>query len=450
MAGLCDVAEGWYVEYKSELPSLRDLAKSLSSFANRSGGWLFLGVMENHDDNTAASFPGIPDQDVPTALERVRNAAKDLLQPTVLYDTRTLAGPLPATSLASGRSIIVVRIPEGASPPYVHNEGRIYIRTGDSSSPVPANDRTTVELLYRKGEEKTSLLEARASRMPEVSKAESNNSYLHLFICSDPFEVLAHWYGGSYSDFASMMVAQPLPFDNIYTSQDGFIARQARGNDRYHRTFTWEFSRKCTSFVTIPLNSVEVPPLLHINLDADLGDWVHYDEGKAFISSLRDDSLRLSRVIDLNIALPLIGGVLARHRTVSGSVGIKGPFYVRATVENVWRTIPFIDTAEYMANVRRFGVPVVQDSDLTAPLGGWPEGFIALPEMERVPTEEDPGNFAQAIPIWLAVMQALGIPGEILAESADNKLVEVALREAGRHRDRWAESAGLPPELHLP
>ena len=44
--GLMEVGEGWYVEYKSQLPNTRVLAKSLSSFANQYGGWLFLGVAE--------------------------------------------------------------------------------------------------------------------------------------------------------------------------------------------------------------------------------------------------------------------------------------------------------------------------------------------------------------------------------------------------------------------
>ena len=82
LAGLREVAEGWYVEYKSEVPSPRVLAKSLSSFANRHGGWLFLGIQEDSADNTAASYPGISDSEVVSTLRRIRDAAKDLLQPT--------------------------------------------------------------------------------------------------------------------------------------------------------------------------------------------------------------------------------------------------------------------------------------------------------------------------------------------------------------------------------
>ena len=187
MAGLREVAEGWYVEYKSEVPRPRELAKSLSSFANRYGGWLFLGIQENPADNTAATFPGVPDADVTSIVQQLRDAAKDLLQPTVPFFHHTLRGPLAELSLPSGHSIVIVRIPEGASTPYVHNDGRVYVRTGDSSSPVSATDRTTLDLLHRKAEGKISLIKDLIDRSPVVSKDEENTTYLHLALCSGPF-----------------------------------------------------------------------------------------------------------------------------------------------------------------------------------------------------------------------------------------------------------------------
>ena len=78
---LTDVHEGWYVEYKREMIVNRELAKSLSSFANQYGGWLFLGVEEDTVYNVAAAFPGIPNAELQHALDSIRNAAKDLLQP---------------------------------------------------------------------------------------------------------------------------------------------------------------------------------------------------------------------------------------------------------------------------------------------------------------------------------------------------------------------------------
>ena len=175
LSGLRNVAEGWFVEYKSEVPKPRELARILASFANRHGGWLFLGIQENSRDNTAASFSGIRNTDVPDTVEQLRNAAKDLIQPNALFFHRTLKGPLPEIALPSERSIVIARIPEGASPPYVHNDGRVYIRTGDSSSPVVANDRATLELLHRKAEDKKAMLEDLIYRSPVVSEARKKH-----------------------------------------------------------------------------------------------------------------------------------------------------------------------------------------------------------------------------------------------------------------------------------
>ena len=131
---------------------------------------------------------------------------RDLLQPTAPFSHHTLSSPLADISLPSGRSIVVVRIPEGAFTPYVHNDGRIYVRTGDSSSPAAATDRTTIDLLHRKAEEKRSLLDDLIDRRPVVSQGEAEDTtYLNLVLCSDPFRVLDHWYGASFTDFSTAM-----------------------------------------------------------------------------------------------------------------------------------------------------------------------------------------------------------------------------------------------------
>ena len=151
LESLREVREGWYVEYKSQLPSTRDLAKSLSSFANQYGGWLLLGVDETPDSLTAGTFPGIENEKLSELLESLRNAAKDIVRPQVDYQHRVLEGPVDRMGLSSNRSVVVVRVPEGSNTPYIHNDGRIYIRIDDSSSPIPATDKATFDLLYRRG-----------------------------------------------------------------------------------------------------------------------------------------------------------------------------------------------------------------------------------------------------------------------------------------------------------
>ena len=68
---LRSVHEGWYVDYKRQLIGPRELAKSMSSFANQYGGWLFLGIVEDGENHVAKDFPGIPDSEIPNALESI-------------------------------------------------------------------------------------------------------------------------------------------------------------------------------------------------------------------------------------------------------------------------------------------------------------------------------------------------------------------------------------------
>ena len=434
LANLTDVAEGWYVEYKSEPPSTRDLAKSLSSFANQYGGWLFIGVEEEPELKTAARLPGIADSQVPSVLESLRNAAKDIVRPQVAFVSRTFDGPIEELGLTSGRSVLVVHVPEGANTPHIHNNGRIYIRVGDSSTPVPALDKSTFDLLYQRGETKRAYLEGLIGRSPELSQAEENNIYIHLSILSDPYETLEHWYGRSFTDFSNTMTVPNIPFDNIYSSSNGFVARQVKGNDRYHRTLTWEFSRNCHSFVTMPL------PILPLNqyesFDGSVDEaWEPYSIGPEFELRLREIGLTYSRILNLNILLPLLRVIFARHRTLAGGANVKGPFYVKALIENVWRVVPFLDIDDYKAHVEKFDFPVVQESELMVPPGTSLETFAVSPELDHVPSETDSYTDKGAVAIWLHILEALGIPGQLLAKNS-RELIGAGNRESEMRRSR--------------
>ena len=205
LATLKKVHEGWYVEYKEKLIPPRGLAKSLSSFANQLGGWIFFGVSENRQSHVAESFPGISDSDVPAALESLKNASKDLLNPDVFYECRVFQGPVACIGLSLGRSVIVVQVPEGPNSPYVHSDGRIYRRVADSSDPKPETDRSRLDLLVQRGESARSRLNDLVTRIPVVSESEKNQCYMHVTIMSDPYEILGHRYSGNFSTFSEHM-----------------------------------------------------------------------------------------------------------------------------------------------------------------------------------------------------------------------------------------------------
>ena len=299
------------------------------------------------DSLTAGTCPGIENDKLPEVLETLRNAAKDIVRPQVTYQHRVLKGPVDTVGLSSNRSVVVVRVPEGSNTPYIHNDGRIYIRIGDSSSPTPAKDKATFDLLYRRGEDRRSYLKALIERSPELSRGEEDKSYLHLSILSDPYQTLGHWYQGTYSEFCTTMGGVSIPFNNIYTAPDGFVARQVAANNRYNRLLTWEFSRNCNSFVTIPIPTLPLQDSDMILANDVEAAWELYSMGLQFRSSLVSKGLEDCRILNLNLLLPLVGVIISRHRRIVAQSKLKGPFYIKARIENVWRAIPFINLSEY-------------------------------------------------------------------------------------------------------
>ena len=73
--------------------------------------------------------------------------------------------------------------------------------------------------------------------------------------------------------------------------------------------------------------------------------------------------------------------------------------------------------------------------DASEPYAGAHGRLVVSPELKSVPAESEKITYAGPIKIWLAIMQALGIPGELLAENARD-LLSVSNRESDVHRAR--------------
>jgi hypothetical protein len=405
LSGLREVSEGWYVEYKSQPISVKAFGKSLSAFANQYGGWLIIGVAADQNTLCATAFPGVLKEDVPRVLQALRNSAKDTLNPEVFYETRVFDGPVNEIELDPARSIVVVRIPPGVDTPHVHIDGRIYRRVGDASDPRPENDRVILERLWRKGDRVRQRLAEFVTRTPVTSQAEENQPFLHLALLSDPYQVKEHWYPKGFSEFVAQMRTNPIPFDNFFSRAQGFVARQVADNQANRRVFTWEFSRNCDSFVTMPINSYTAPDYL-----------AGYGTAPEFIAVVNEAALTGVRFLDLNAIFSAVGAIASRHRKLVEEAEIMGPFFVKAHLENVWRTVPFIDMSSYIAHVREYGIPVVQDESVLVPPGVDPVTFTRLQECGTQPIPADL-SLKDVISISLPIFQALGIAGELFIEN---------------------------------
>lgn len=126
-----EVAEGFYIEYKSEMPSNKKIAKSISSFANTEGGLFFVGI-EDNNTNIPVSFPGIELNEDVEVKEKIRNVIKGRINPAPEFKTRVLKDP---SSMQTERAATLTSVAKSPSTPHITNRGRIYRRLGEGSDP---------------------------------------------------------------------------------------------------------------------------------------------------------------------------------------------------------------------------------------------------------------------------------------------------------------------------
>lgn len=417
LAVLREVCEGWYVEYKSEGMDTKKIAKSLSSFSNHYGGWLFYGIKESTDGTrTAGYFPGIEASEIPAIEEKIRNAASDCINPTPYFEHKVLYGPCSEIKLEKDKAIIAIAVSSGANPPYIHADGKIYRRVADSSSPKPETDRAILDQLWERGRRTRDRLKDFISQTPSLSKGEDNLCILNLTIMSDPFFESGRYYLSGFEHFVKLMSEPPVPFDNFFTTTDGFVARQVANNDPYNLLLTWKFYDHCTTVVTLPFNSSEISSIYR-------GGWLNgYEQETKFLDVCERWNLEGGRVLDLNFAFQLIVSALYRHRLLVGEIDIAGPFYIKMNLQNIWRAIPFIDTAGFSDFIESHGIPVIQDTGAFAPPGTSLKSFIVLPSRDippGKPSDKDllESSYVDAVIVFIHLAHALGLPQTVIKTS---------------------------------
>src|SRR5438876_12398434 len=75
-----EVAEGYYVEYKSTPPSKTKIGHSIASFANTYGGWYIIGVRSDAN-NVASATDGFARSELPDPIATIRDVLKTHVDP---------------------------------------------------------------------------------------------------------------------------------------------------------------------------------------------------------------------------------------------------------------------------------------------------------------------------------------------------------------------------------
>ena len=404
------MAEGWYVEYKSELSKAPDIAKSVSALANTYGGWIFYGVEEKSKaEPFAGAFPGIDAADADPALQRIRQAVAQQMNPAAHFDARAVAGD--GVIFAADRVVICLRVPRSLAAPHVHTTGRIYRRVADGSEPKPENDRHLLDQLFRRSDDLRKEFAEWVDRDPELSRGEEKVPYLRLMMIADPWGDESPWLETNTAELKPLFAERPgvvssVPFDVIYTSSRGYVARQG-GNDPHNLGLTWRFRESLVSDVYIPLtfHAVDSPWLLHDLLDG-------YEQADRFVELLEAKGYSSPRVVDLNLLFNVLVGVVEIQRRLLAKANWSKSYFVKARLLNVWRTVPFLDVDVVMDGFEADGLPVCLDGVVTAPSGGDPESFQEVQPMLDAQVEAA-RILLQALVVLEPIARAWGLPAVI-------------------------------------
>ena len=153
-----DLDESFYIEFKNDKISTKGLAKEICAFSNTFGGYILLGV---EDDKTVTGC-------VEWNEEKINNVFRDLVSPNPSFDIKKLC--------KNKMKIYVIRIDEGATPPYITNSGVIYERISSSSNPV--KDSSTINRILEKRRDNLKKIENKIYIEPITEKSNNLCGYL--------------------------------------------------------------------------------------------------------------------------------------------------------------------------------------------------------------------------------------------------------------------------------
>lgn len=310
--------------------------------------------------------------------------------------------------------MVVIEIPESNTAPHIHKDGRVYRRVADGSEPKHESDRFVLDQLWRRAEPIEKLTREWIERDPEFSKGEEETPYLRLLLCVDPWCQRDPWLGAPLSEIRNIFTGNELgvssiPFDMVYTTLGGVIARQIKNNYSNILGLTWKLRRdmSCEILLPLPLYSADSPGLLSGVLDG-------YEYGQQYIKALKKQGRGHMgpKVADFNFATHVLIGVVAKYRRLLDLVGSSRDFYFKGRLLNAWRTLPFLDVGAVVRGFETHGVPMVLTSTVSIPDGYDPNSFLHVQEAvveERVGKEQI-ASALQAFQIFAQIAIALGVP----------------------------------------
>ncbi len=152
--------ESFYFEFKDDRVDTKKVAEEISALANTYGGYIFLGVS---DDKEICGCEKWTEQKIHTMLH-------DALSPTPDFDVKKFITD-------EGKIILVIKVEEGAEPPYITSRGKIYERISSGSFEI--KDSVKLSQMYYKKEKALKRIEKKLT-IPPIKCGSNLFGYLDM------------------------------------------------------------------------------------------------------------------------------------------------------------------------------------------------------------------------------------------------------------------------------
>lgn len=410
---LKDVSEGWYVEYKKEGIKPKDFAKHISAFSNQYGGFLIIGITEAEDGSRkAGAFVGVAEEQLTSLSLQIREGAVSHVSPPVLYEERALLGPCEAINLPANKAILIVGIPQGNNPPYIHSSGRIYRRLADQSKPKEETDRYILDDLWRRGKEGRDNLAQFLTKTPELPAVQENSTWAFVTLMPDinfpdPKIELSFEKFRLLTMDCTQILGPSMPMQSFYSAQSGYFARNV---DKNHPGLAcaglrWWYSGAAR--LEIPINIFSIQDFN--------GQQGRHKYAEAFVSEVISQGFKDEVICDFSILLICLAALSNMYLRLLKETGDNRPIYATYELRNLFYRLPFFDSMKYMKRCSALGIPVIQDRIMRYPIKPYFDNMLTLPgsETNATTSAEDVTQFINPYvfitPIAFHILNAVGV-----------------------------------------
>jgi hypothetical protein len=405
------VAEGWYVEYKSDFPPKnKKVGHSIASFANSEGGWYIIGVKDEDETNIAKEIVGI-DLEGKMPKEKLASIIKDYIEPIPYFESILV-------KISEKKGVLIVKVIKGEESPYLTRDGKVYQRIGEVSDPVAITDVHTMRKLYERSENTKLKIEKFSQNPFKISKfqAEQNRCFLEAyFYISSPKFNFNNFHSDEFFDdmkenFSTNVqifndrIKAYLPFDNFYSSLNSYILRDLEDNDR-----SIDLVTTLELFNNGNLKMFLGVPTLPLKDDLTIIDLYKYNTNyKKFLDILSRNEKTSLRIIDGHSLLTAFYIIFNQYKRILIKNGFKENIGVRFKISKCWRTLMFFNDEKYLDLLNRYGVPVCLKSEIEVP--EFSGGNLLTVDFE----EEN-----EALNLIIKIYEALGLPPHFMEKTIE-------------------------------